>query len=79
MPKKDVEKNGKLEKEQRICVDYRALNAVTVKNGFLLPRIQECLDAFKGAKYFTKLDLTSGFQQLLINKDNRYKTAFNTR
>ena len=44
-----------------MCVDYRALNNVTVKDTYPLLRIQECLDAFKGSKYFTKIDLTSRF------------------
>ena len=65
--------------KQRMCVDYRALNDVTVKDTYPLPRIQECLDAFKGSKYFTKIDLTSGFWQLLIRAQDRFKTAFNTR
>ena len=62
-----------------MCVDYRALNNITVKDIYPLPRIQECLNAFKGSKYFTKIDLTSGFWQLLIRAQDYFKTAFNTR
>jgi hypothetical protein len=45
----------------RMCVDFRAVNEVTVKNGYPLPRVQDCLDALAGALWFTKLDLVSGF------------------
>ena len=48
----------------RMCVDYRALNQVTVKNSFPLPRIDDVLDRIQGAKFFTSLDLLSGYHQL---------------
>ena len=63
----------------RMCVDYRALNAVTVKNGYPLPRIQECLDLIGNAKFLSKLDLTQGYYQIQVHPDSREKTAFNTR
>lgn len=63
----------------RMCVDYRALNKVTLKNKYPLPRIEDCLDAFKGAKIFSKIDLTSGFWQILVRSMDIPKTAFNTR
>lgn len=62
----------------RMCVDFRALNQVTKKNGYPLPRVQDCLDAFAGAVWFTKLDLVSGFWQLLMDPESVAKTAFNT-
>lgn len=63
----------------RMCVDYRALNSVTVKNGYPLPKIQECLDQLGNAIYFTKLDLLSGYWQIRIADEDIPKTTFNTR
>ena len=62
----------------RLCVDYRALNSITVKNRCTIPRIDDLLDAVSGAKYFTSLDLTSGYHQILISEEDRPKTAFRT-
>ena len=62
----------------RLCVDYRALNSITVKNRHTLPRIDDLLDAVSGSQYFTSLDLTSGYHQILISEDDRPKTAFRT-
>ena len=63
----------------RMCVDFRALNAVTKKNGYPLPRIQECCDLIGRAKYLSKIDLTQGYYQIRVDKADREKTAFNTR
>jgi hypothetical protein len=68
-------KNGKL----RMCVDYRALNAVTVKNRYPLPRIDELLDRLQGSSVYTKLDLQSGYWQIRIKEEDIPKTAFRTR
>jgi len=62
-----------------MCVDYRGLNSVTVRNGYPLPRIQDCLDQIGEAKWFTKIDLLSGFWQVRIHEPDIPKTAFNTR
>ena len=62
----------------RLCVDYRALNRVTVKNRYALLLISELLDRIKGAKYFTKLDLRDAFNQLRIAEGDEWKTAFRT-
>jgi hypothetical protein len=63
----------------RLCVDYRALNEVTVKNKYPLPRIDDLFDQLKGAKYFSKIDLRSGYYQLRIRHEDVPKTAFVTR
>ena len=60
----------------RICLDYRALNRKTVKDAFPLPRIEETLEALKGAKYFSSLDLTQGYLQLAVDEEDQNKTAF---
>jgi hypothetical protein len=63
----------------RICVDYRSLNEVTIKNKYPLPRIDDLFDQLKGAKYFSKIDLRSGYHQLKIKNNDVPKTAFVTR
>ena len=62
----------------RFCVDYRNLNNVTRKDAFPLPRIDDTLDALHGAKYFSTLDLQSGYWQVLVAPEDREKTAFVT-
>jgi hypothetical protein len=64
---------------QRLCVDYRALNKVTVKNKYLLPRIDDMLDQLRGACVFSKIDLRSGYHQLKTRECNIPKTAFVSR
>lgn len=63
----------------RMCVDYRALNAITIKDRGPLPRMDELFDHLHGAKFFTSLDLWSGYHQCRIHPDDVHKTAFKTR
>lgn len=62
----------------RMCVDYRSLNWKTRKDAYPLPRIEESLDALHGAKWFSTLDLASGYNQVAVMNKDRHKTAFCT-
>ena len=63
----------------RLCIDYRGLNKVTVKNKYPLPRIDELMDQLGGAQWFSKIDLASGYHQIPIEPTDLRKTAFRTR
>jgi hypothetical protein len=63
----------------RLCVDYRALNKVTIKNSYPLPRIDDIFDQLTSAKFFTKIDLRSDYHQIGLDKDAIPKRAFRTR
>lgn len=60
----------------RLCVDFMRLNAMTVKNKYPLPIIDELLDELHGAKWFISLDLCSGFHQIRMEEGEEYKTTF---
>ena len=67
-----VKKLGSL----RLCIDYRRLNAMIIKNRYLLPLISELMDRIKNGKYYTKLNLRDAFNQLHVALGNEWKTAF---
>lgn len=60
----------------RFCIDFRKLNSRTIKDAYSLPRIEETMDSLAGSKYFSKLDLRSGYWQVEIKEEDKYKTAF---
>jgi Reverse transcriptase (RNA-dependent DNA polymerase) len=63
----------------RFCVDYRRLNALTIKNRYLIPLLSETLARLSRAKYFTKIDIIAAFNRLRIAEGDEWKTAFKTR
>jgi hypothetical protein len=69
----------KKDKELRLCVDYRSLNVVTIKNKYPLPHIDILFDQLAGAQVFSKIDLHSGYHQIKIHAEDIPKTAFTMR
>jgi hypothetical protein len=70
---------NKKDGSRRMCVDYRSLNEVTIKNKYPLPQIEDLFDQMRGATIFSKIDLRSGYHQLKIRTEDIPKTAFTTR
>jgi len=63
----------------RMCVDYWQLNKMTIKNKYSLPRIDDLMDQLHGSSVFSKIDLRSGYHQILVKADDVQKTAFRSR
>ncbi|KAD6454404.1 hypothetical protein E3N88_09110 [Mikania micrantha] len=63
----------------RMCIDYRELNKLTVKNRYLLPRIDDLFDQLQGSSFYSKIDLCSGYHQLRVKDEDVPITAFRTR
>jgi hypothetical protein len=68
----------KKDETQRMCINYRSLNEVTIKNKYPLSLIEDLFDQMKGASVFSKIDLRSGYYQLKIQERDIPKTAFRT-
>ena len=62
-----------------MCINYRALNMITVKNGYPFPRIDDFLDHMHHAKSFTKLDLKSGYHHIQVKEEDTWNINFKTR
>ena len=69
----------KKDKTLRLCIDYRQLNRVTIKNRYPLPRIDNLFDQLRGARVYSKIDLRTGYHQLRVRDTDIPKTSFRTR
>ena len=69
----------KKDKTLRLCIDYRQLNRVTIKNRYPLPRIDDLFDQLRGARVYSKINLCTGYHQLRVREIDIPKTAFRTR
>ena len=67
------------DKTLRLCIDYRQLNMVTIKNRYPLSRIDDLFDQLRGARVYSKIDLRTGYHQLRVRETDNPKTAFSTR
>ena len=69
----------KKDKTLRLCIDYRQLNRVTIKNRYPLPRIDELFNQLRGVRVYSKIDIRTGYHQLRVREADIPKTAFRTR
>ena len=69
----------KKDKTLQLCIDYRQLNSVTIKNQYPLSRIDDLFDQLRGTRVYSKIDLRTGYHQLRVRKDDIPKTTFRTR
>ena len=69
---------GKKDGGLRMCIDYRALNKITFKNRYPIPRIDDLFDQLQGAKYFSSIDLAQGYHQIRIPSEDIPKMVFRT-
>ncbi|GKF66065.1 putative reverse transcriptase domain-containing protein, partial [Tanacetum coccineum] len=69
----------KKDRSFRMCIDYRELNKLTIKNRYPLPRIDDLFDQLQGSSVYSKIDLRSGYNQLRVRDEDISKTAFRTR
>ena len=81
-----ITENGKLyiivkkkDETWRMCIDYKALNKITLKNRYPLTRIDDLLDQLQQANYFSKMDLKFGYHQVRVKEEATWKTTFKTR
>jgi len=70
---------NKKDRTLRLCIDYRSLNKVTVKNKYPFPRIDDLFDQMKGAQLFSKIDLRLGYHQVRIKEEYVHRTTFRMR